>query len=200
MKNGLLIINFILLAAVAVLFYLHFSSKKTSVVTDKSVTARDSVTSQVSDGFRIAYFDMDSVENNYQMVKDVKALLNKKEDSINTVLARLDKAYRDIEGQYQAKWPTLTPAQMDQARNDLKDRQTTFDAKKKENDEEYKEYYMHRMQDIRKKIEDYLKIYNKTKGYAYILSSDPGLLYYKDSSYNITSDLVRGLNDGYKKK
>jgi outer membrane protein len=57
------------------------------------------------------------------------------------------------------------------------------------------------MTDLRKKVEDYLKEYNKDKGYAFILSYEPGfMLYYKDSLYDITSDLVTGLNEKHKSK
>ena len=56
------------------------------------------------------------------------------------------------------------------------------------------------MQEVRTKIENYLKEYNKAKGYSFIISYEPGLVYYKDSIYNITGDVVKGLNEMYKKK
>jgi outer membrane protein len=56
------------------------------------------------------------------------------------------------------------------------------------------------MTDVRNKIEDYLKEYNKQKGYAFILSYEPGfMLYYKDSIYDITNDIITGLNAEYEK-
>jgi outer membrane protein len=57
-----------------------------------------------------------------------------------------------------------------------------------------------KMQDVKKKIEDYLKEYNKDKGYAFVFSSSVDLMYLKDSTYNITQDVVNGLNRLYKKK
>ena len=57
-----------------------------------------------------------------------------------------------------------------------------------------------RLQDVKRKVEDYLKEYNKDKGYSYVLTSSPDLIYLKDSVYNITSDLIKGLNNQYKKK
>jgi len=55
--------------------------------------------------------------------------------------------------------------------------------------------------DIRKKIEDYLKEYNKTKGFNYIISYEANsFIYIRDTAYNITDDLVNGLNAEYKKK
>jgi outer membrane protein len=57
-----------------------------------------------------------------------------------------------------------------------------------------------KLQDVNKRIEDYLKGYNKDKGYAYIFSNVPDMMYYKDTVYNITADIVKGLNEQYKQK
>jgi outer membrane protein len=134
------------------------------------------------------------------MVKDVKAQLNRKEDSINGVLAGIDKQNRDKANEYQGKAATMTQAQADVARNDMMERNRAFDAQKQQSDQEYKDFYMHRMQDVRSRIEDYLKGYNKSHNYSFIFSYEPGLIYYKDTIYNITSDLVKGLNGIYKNK
>ena len=54
---------------------------------------------------------------------------------------------------------------------------------------------------IRKTIEDYLKDYNKQKNFSYIIQYDANsFIYAKDSLYNITADVVDGLNTAYKKK
>ena len=53
---------------------------------------------------------------------------------------------------------------------------------------------------LKKKIDDYLAIYNKDKGFAYIFSNDPGLMYYKDNAYDITADVIKGLNEAQSAK
>ncbi len=56
------------------------------------------------------------------------------------------------------------------------------------------------MTSVRNKIENYLKEFNKEKGYAFIMSYEPGfMLYYRDSTYDITNDVINGLNEEYKK-
>ena len=66
--------------------------------------------------------------------------------------------------------------------------------------DEFQDEQFKKLQDVKKKIEDYLKLYNKDKGYAFIFSSSPDLMYLKDSVYDITPDVIRGLNELYKKK
>jgi outer membrane protein len=57
---------------------------------------------------------------------------------------------------------------------------------------------MRRQNEIKAKIEEYLREYNNASAYTYIVSYEPGLFYYKDTAYNITADLVKGLNERYK--
>ena len=49
------------------------------------------------------------------------------------------------------------------------------------------------MDDIHKKLKDFLNEYNKSKNYQYILTTGTGLDYmlYKDSTFNITKDVIK---------
>jgi outer membrane protein len=57
-----------------------------------------------------------------------------------------------------------------------------------------------RLQEVKKRIEQFLEKYNKNKEFAYIFSSNPDLMYYKDTAYDITSDIIQGLNTEHKSK
>ena len=197
MKNWLLGFNIILLIAVASLFYLHYSSKKTG---DPSGKPSEKNTVFSNNSFKIAYFDMDSVENNFAMVKDVKDELNKKEAGINNEVNRMQKEYNQKVNEYQTKGSSMNQVQSEAATKDLMQMQEQMRNHKQNLDQEYQDFYMRRMGDVKTKIEDFLKNFNKDKKYSFILSSDPGLFYYKDTIYNITHELVAGLNGLYKKK
>ena len=199
MKNGLLVLNIILAIAVGYLLYAQLSSKKTGSSNDKPVTKNPAAH---DNSFRIAYFEMDSVEANFNMVKDVKAELNKKEESINIELDRMDKSYRDKVNVYQqkAKAQSMTQVQSEMATQDLMSTQEEMKNQKQALDQEYNDFMMRRMKDVKTKIEEFLKEYNKAKNYSYIVSYEQGLFYYKDTAYNITSDLIKGLNGMYKSK
>ena len=67
-------------------------------------------------------------------------------------------------------------------------------------DSEYSDFVMRRQNEIKTKIEAFLKEYNKTKDYSYIVSYEQGLFYYRDTAYNITADVIKGLNASYKTK
>lgn len=199
MNKGLLIFNFVLLLLVGILFYLHFSSDKKLIKPAAAATKNGSNVAE-QNIFRIAYFEMDSLEGSFSMVKDVKAELSKKEDAINSELSRLEKSYRDKANKYQSQAPTMTQVQSEMATRDMMQLQQNLQSRKQTLDQEYQDFYMRKMRDVKTKIEDYLKDYNKDKGFSYIFAYEPGLFYYRDTMYNITPDVVKGLNESYKKK
>ena len=53
---------------------------------------------------------------------------------------------------------------------------------------------------LKTNIEDFLKDYTKENHYSYIFAFEPGFMFYRDTIYNITSDLVKGLNERYPRK
>ena len=96
-KNLLIGFNIVLLVLVGVLFYLHFSSSpaKSAAATTNSST----VTKQGS--FTIAYFEMDSIENNYEYLKDVRNELKGKEQQLTSQLNAMKKSYLDKVNKFQ---------------------------------------------------------------------------------------------------
>ena len=199
MKSGLLIFNIILLILIGILFYLHFSSKSPSKTDNKKIEVASSNT---SNDFRIAYFELDSITNSFDMVKDVKSELSREEDKMNGEMNQWQKRYNDKLTQYQtmAQKQQMTEIQSESANREMLQLQETIRNKKQEMDQKYQNMYMQKMQDVRAKIQEFLKEYNKSKGYSYIFGYEPGFIYYRDTVYNITEDLIKGLNGQYTKK
>lgn len=200
MKNVSLILNVILLLAVAVLFYLHFSGKNTTVPTKIASSQKQAVTNGQGGDFKIAYFEMDSVNNNFVLIKDVKSELSREEEKINTELTRLQKSYNDRITHYQGQANNMSQVESEKANRDILQLQDKIRSTKQNMEQRYQDLYMRKMQDVKSKVEDYLKEYNRDKGYSYILAYEPGFIFYRDSALNITSDLISGLNAKYKKK
>ena len=199
MKNVSLILNVILLLAVAVLFYLHFSGKNTPAQT-KIASSQNQAVSSANGDFKIAYFEMDSVNNKFVLIKDVKSELSREEEKINTELTRLQKSYNDRITQYQGQANSMSQVESENANRDILQLQDKIRSTKQNMEQRYQDLYMRKMQDVKLKVEDYLKEYNRDKGYAYILAYEPGFIFYRDSALNITADLISGLNAKYKKK
>ena len=97
MKSINWVVNGVLALAIITLFVLHFSG---DTATSKQATA------QAGGGTKVAYFEIDSIQNNYIFFKDVKDALQLKDMENAKQLTALKNAfsakYQDLQknGQY----------------------------------------------------------------------------------------------------
>jgi outer membrane protein len=198
-KNVSLAFNVVLLILVGVLFYLHFSGSPKKAST-QTLAASSKSTSADPSNFNIAYFEMDSIENNYTYLKDIKNQLKTREQGMSNELNGLKKRYFDKVNKFQQEAQTMTQERQGMMQQELMNEQKTIQNKEQGMGAEFQEESYKKMQDVNRRIEEYLKEYNKDKGYSYILAYQPGTIYYKDAKYDITSEVLKGLNESYKKK
>jgi outer membrane protein len=59
---------------------------------------------------------------------------------------------------------------------------------------------MNKQQEVISQIKKYCLEFNKDKKYSFIIANEPGLIYYKDTANNITTEILKGLNEMYSKK
>jgi outer membrane protein len=196
MKNGLLVWNVVLTLIVGYLLISHFSKKSDKIDSASKISTKEHSTD--SSSFRIAYFEMDSIESNLDMVKAVKAEIAKKDEEYNYGLGQIDFTYQKKLQEYQAKSSTMTQADYEKAQADVRQLEQTLKTRKQELDQQYQAFVMQRNLSVKKKIEEFLARYNKDGKYSYIVAYEQGLFYYKDTAYNITNDVIRGLNLEYK--
>jgi outer membrane protein len=156
---------------------------------------------QGSKTFRLAYFNLDSLESRYQYFKDVLDQVKDKENQMNAELNGLEKSYQKKISEWQKKAPTMSQTESQEAQQEYAQMQQNYQMRKQTLQESLMKHNEDLKADIRKKIEDYLKEYNKEKGYNYIISYEANsFIYIRDTANNITDDLVNGLNASYKKK
>ena len=192
MKNINIVLNVILLIAVAVLYFLFFKDKGS---TSGSFTKAFKDTSTSNLPAKLAYFDMDSVENRYTYIKEVRDQLKTKEQNISGELNGLKKTYMERIQQLQGKAQTMSQQEGDAAQAEINTMQQKLQQRETELTQGLQGEQFKMMQDINRKIEDFLKTYNQQKKFAFIFSHQPGdFIYYKDSLCNITGDIVNGLN------
>jgi outer membrane protein len=166
-----------------------------------TVIPTSTVTSTGSNNFRMAYFNLDSLEAHYQYFKDVLEQVKEKENEMNAELSGMEKSYQKKITEWQKKAPTMSQTEGQQAQQEYAQMQQSYQARKQSLQESLLKHNEDMKADIRKKIEDYLKEYNRTKGYNYIISYEANsFIYIRDTANNITDDLVSGLNASYKKK
>jgi outer membrane protein len=196
MKHISTLLSLLALIGVGVLFYLHFAGEKKverpAINSDVSAQQKD---------FRIAYFDIDSLQEKYEYFKDASGEIRAKESSVTSQLNALQDSYQKRVKELQEKSPTMTQAEGEAAQREYAQMQQKYQQRQVSLEQDLKKHQIELMTTVRNKIENYLKEYNKQKGYAFILSYEPGfMLYYKDSVYDITDDVINGLNSEYQQE
>ena len=194
MKNFTFGLNVVLAIAVAILFYLHFSSVK------KNVPNTPALASTTNNSFKIAYFESDSLETGFDYYKQISKELGASEQQKRNEILAQRNAFVEKVKEYQAKGQTMTQMEAAKANQDVEARQKQIQANEQTKSQEIQDERFKKLQDVKKKIEEYLKEYNKNNTYSFILSSSSDLMYYKDKTYDITKDLIKGLNEKYNKK
>ncbi|HEY4288628.1 MAG TPA: OmpH family outer membrane protein [Puia sp.] len=163
--------------------------KKHAPTEQKPVSNRD---------FRIAYFDLDSLQAHYDEFKEAQTTIKAKENEMNMDLQRLDRDNQKKIQVWRQKGNQMTQTEGEQAQQEYAQMQQQFASHKQDLEQDLYKRTEDLKTGIRKNIEDYLKSYNKEKNYSYIFAYDPNsFIYNKDSVYNVTNDLVTGLNAAY---
>ena len=198
MNKGLLALNIVLLIGVAILFFLFFTRKDkvTSVITTR--TGIDTIAQW--EHTPVAYFDMDSIEANFFLWKQVQTEVVKREAGINDTINQMRNGFQSYYQKLQAQSANLSPRQKDSLGNVLAQMDAEIKNRTAELNQKYQTYFMTRQQEVVTKIKSYCKEFNKDKKYSYIIAREPGLFYYTDTAYNVTSELLKGLNAFYTKK
>ncbi len=199
MKHFSTILNVVLLLAVAFLYYHVFAAKKTTTAGVKTTASTASIKESVH--APIAYVELDSLNEKIYYIKEKRKVLEAEQRSIES---EWQSGYRGLENQknnFLKKGDAITQQMAEQFQGELIQQQQKIDEKKQVMMQKLSERSYKFMDDIQKKIKDFLAEYNKEKNYTYILTTGTGLEYmmYKDSSLNITSDVVDGMNEKLKK-
>ena len=195
MKNIAIVPGILALLLTGVLFYITYHRP----ANEHAVTSGSSAASSATP-FRIAYFDIDSLEAHYNYFKDVLDQVKGKENEMNSELSGMEKGYQKKIAEWQKKGNAMSQAESQQAQQEYAEMQQNYQMKKQTLQESLLKHNEDLKADIRKKIEDYLKEYNKEKKFTYIISNESNsFIYVKDTTYNITGDLIKGLNEQYRK-
>ena len=195
MKNLSLILNIVLLAAVGYLYYYDFSEKK---VKDVAAKINSSYMATDSNNHRsaFAYVELDSLNENITYIKERRKEL---ETEMKAIEAEQENGYKNLQDQkdnFLKKGAAITEQEAQVFQGKLMDQQQQIDTRKQVLSQKLNEKSFVIMEDIQKKLKEFLADYNKDKKFMYIFTTGTGLDYmvYKDPTLNITNDVIKGMN------
>ena len=197
MTKGLLALNIVLLLAVGVLYLLFFTKKDKAGDIVIRRTGFDSSVAGITTP--VAYFEMDSIEANFIGFKKMEDEVLKKEQVKNDSINILKMIFQNHLQNVQPLFQKMTPAQRDSLNSSVMELDNQIKNKIGQLNQEYQTYYFGRQQEIITQIKNYCKEFNKDRRYSYIIANEP-IFFYADTAYNITPELLKGLNEHYSKK
>ncbi|MEY4051594.1 MAG: OmpH family outer membrane protein [Chitinophagia bacterium] len=187
MKSNNWIFNGVLAVGVVILYILHFTSSTTPI----------KASAVGGTGTKVAYFEIDSIQNSYEFFKEVKSSLQLKDMENAKELTALKNSFAAKYQDLQKNGRSLSQAEIANRQQELAQLEKNYTNREQQLSQELQEESFKRLQEVKKKIEVFLEKYNKNKEFAYIFSSNADLMYYKDTAYDITSDIIKGLNSEY---
>ena len=183
------------LATVAA-FVMTSCDKSKCQVDEKKVESKQAVPSDV----KIAYVEVDSIMSQYKFCKDYSLILQKKGQNIQNTLAQkqrtLEQAYMNFQQKIQQN--AYTREQAEQIQMSLQKQNSDLQALNQRLSGEFQVETENYNNALRDSIQHFLAVYNKDKKFGLILSKAGDNILYADKAYDITNEVIAGLNKAYK--
>ncbi|MFR5736379.1 MAG: OmpH family outer membrane protein [Odoribacter splanchnicus] len=197
MKNLSIVLNVVLFVAVIVLYVLYFSGHKSPE------TAMTSKVVGTADATKIVYINTDTLLNNYQLAVELNEAFLKKQEDRRTELNIKAKAIDQEGTEFQRKLQNngfISEARAIEARDQLLVKQENFRRLQQEMMDKASREQSELNKQLFDEITNFLKEYNKEKGFSIVLSTQlGGNVLYAEDGFDITKEIVDRLNANYKK-
>ena len=149
----------------------------------------------------IVYVELDSLTANYLMAHDLEAILEEKANKFQADFQNRQRRFQQqvTDLQNRAQRGLETQRRLNEMSEQLAQEEQTLMQFFENSRNELAEEQMVMQRQILQAIMDYLKEYNREKGYKYILGNAFGSnILYADPSLNITAEVLDGINAKYR--
>ena len=153
------------------------------------------------EGMKIAYVEVDSLMTQYDFAKDYSVTLQKKSNNARNTLTQKGNALQAAVNNFQQKLnnngsqsreqAASVQAAIERQQRDLQELQGRLEGELASETAKFNEA-------LRDSLQNFLKAYNNDKHYDLILSKAGDNILMADKKYDITVDVINGLNKRYK--
>lgn len=175
------------------------SCDKSSPKMDDKTTA---VSTKSSEGTKIAYVEVDSIMTQYTFCKEYSKILETKGNNIQKTLASKQQQLQAAAANFQQKIQqnAYTREQAEAIQAGLQKQNNDLQVLNQRLSSEFQTETENFNKALHDSLQHYLAVYNKDKKYSLIFSKQGDNLLYADKAYDITNEVVAGLNKAYKGK
>ena len=154
-----------------------------------------------SSNMKIAFVEIDSLLTKYNFWNDLSEQMIKKEENSRTLLNEKGKKLEKEAAEFQRKYENngfVSPERAQQEYQRIQKQQQDLAELQQKLANELAAENQKNSLELRDSINSFLKVYNQTKGYDLIISNTAfDNLLYGNPAYNITDEIVEGLNARY---
>lgn len=167
---------------------------------------QDATTAQENEpntGLRIAYVQLDTLMSQYQLYKDYSEVLTRKGTNIQNTLAQKQRTLEQHANAMQKKYESngfTTRDELERAQSNLQKEQVELQELAERLNNEFNVEQARINEEARDSIQAFLKIYNEEKKYDYVMVKAGDNFLIANPKYDITNEIVEGLNKRYKGK
>lgn len=154
-------------------------------------------------GLRIAFVEVDSLMSQYQFCKDYSEVMSQEYANIQKTLAEKQRTLEQHAAAVQKKYESngyTTRDELERAQASINNEQQNLAQLSDRLSNQFAESQAAYNEEMRDSIQAFLKAYNKDHKYDYILSKGGDNMLYANPAYDITDDVIKGLNKRYKAK
>ena len=152
-------------------------------------------------GMKVAYVEVDSLMTQYDFAKDYSVTLQKKSNNARNTLTTKGNALQAAVNNFQQKLnnngftsreqAASQQAAIERQQRDLQELQARLENELASETAKFNET-------LRDSLQSFLKDYNKDKQYSLILTKQGDNILLADKKFDITNDVINGLNKRYK--
>ena len=181
--------------AVAGLFAMTACNQQAPKVDEKSEAA------PTNSELKIAFVEVDSIMSQYEFCKEYSKILEKKGQNIQNTIAQKGQNLQAAANKFQQDLQNnkYTQQQAEAVNAGLQKQQADLQALQQRLGSEFQAETDKFNEALRDSIQHYLAKYNKDKNYSLILSKAGDNILFADKAYDITNEVIAGLNKAYKK-
>ena len=193
MKNLSLILNVVLLIAVGVLFFLHFSGNKPSGRSE-SGTAAASIPTDI----KVAYINSDTVLEQYEYLRAQRQQLEEKTKKIEQEYRTRAQGLQNEFTAYQRNVNNMTLGQVKAVEEDLGKKQQNLQLYQQSISQQLMEEEQKLNRELYDRVTKFLKQYAADNNIQVVLKYDPTSdVLFAGEALDISQDVIKGLNSSY---
>ena len=165
---------------------------------DEKTQSSDSTATEM----KIAFVEVDSIMSQYQFCKEYTKILEKKSQNIQNTINQKGQSLQAAAVKFQQDIQNnkYTQQQAEAVNAGLQKQQADLQALQQRLGNEFQVETDKFNEALRDSIQHFLASYNAKKKYSIILSKAGDNILYADKVYDITADVINGLNKAYKSK